>query len=132
MPGATDSLTVFVDYPEGKVSLPGTGGSIPMGTLFSFPSGTSHSENDLGNQGYALRELVSKAGSITPRPGTLFTLAECETRRGRIATALRRYEQYVSLYPTLAPELKARVLRSAEAQAIVTIDWFRADVESAD
>jgi acyl-CoA synthetase (AMP-forming)/AMP-acid ligase II len=37
----------------------------------------------------------------------------------------------VPLYPTLAPELKARVLRSAEARAVVTIDWFRADVEAA-
>ena len=37
----------------------------------------------------------------------------------------------VPLYPTLAPELKARVLRSAEARAIVTIDWFRGDVEAA-
>jgi acyl-CoA synthetase (AMP-forming)/AMP-acid ligase II len=37
----------------------------------------------------------------------------------------------VPLYPTLSPELKARVLRSAEARAVVTIDWFRADVETA-
>jgi acyl-CoA synthetase (AMP-forming)/AMP-acid ligase II len=37
----------------------------------------------------------------------------------------------VPLYPTLAPELKARILRDAEAQGIVTIDWFRADVEAA-
>jgi acyl-CoA synthetase (AMP-forming)/AMP-acid ligase II len=37
----------------------------------------------------------------------------------------------VPLYPTLDPELKARVLRSCEAQVVVTIDWFRADVEAA-
>ena len=37
----------------------------------------------------------------------------------------------VPLYPTLDPELKARVLRSCEARAVVTIDWFRADVEAA-
>jgi len=37
----------------------------------------------------------------------------------------------VPLYPTLAPELKARILKDAEAQGIVTIDWFRADVEAA-
>src|SRR5262245_24986725 len=37
----------------------------------------------------------------------------------------------VPLYPTLEPELKARVLRSCEAQAVVTIDWFRSDVEAA-
>src|SRR5262245_31471425 len=37
----------------------------------------------------------------------------------------------VPLYPTLDPELKARVLRSCEAQAVITIDWFRTDVEAA-
>src|SRR5262245_4906485 len=37
----------------------------------------------------------------------------------------------VPLYPTLDAELKARVLRNCEARAIVTIDWFRADVETA-
>jgi len=37
----------------------------------------------------------------------------------------------VPLYPTLDAELKARVFRSCEARAVVTIDWFRADVEAA-
>jgi acyl-CoA synthetase (AMP-forming)/AMP-acid ligase II len=37
----------------------------------------------------------------------------------------------VPLYPTLAPELKARIFRDAEAQAVVTVDWFRDDVEAA-
>ena len=37
----------------------------------------------------------------------------------------------VPLYPTLDPELKARVLRSSEARAIVTIDWFRTDIQAA-
>jgi acyl-CoA synthetase (AMP-forming)/AMP-acid ligase II len=37
----------------------------------------------------------------------------------------------VPLYPTLAPDLKARVFRNAEARAVVTVDWFRDDVEAA-
>jgi acyl-CoA synthetase (AMP-forming)/AMP-acid ligase II len=37
----------------------------------------------------------------------------------------------VPLYPTLEPELKARIFRSAEARAVVTVDWFRDDVEAA-
>src|SRR5262247_2234068 len=36
----------------------------------------------------------------------------------------------VPLYPTLSPELKARIFRNCEARAVVTIDWFRADVEA--
>jgi acyl-CoA synthetase (AMP-forming)/AMP-acid ligase II len=37
----------------------------------------------------------------------------------------------VPLYPTLDPELKTRVFQSCEARAVVTIDWFRADVDAA-
>jgi acyl-CoA synthetase (AMP-forming)/AMP-acid ligase II len=37
----------------------------------------------------------------------------------------------VPLYPTLTPELKARIFRNCEARAVVTIDWFRADIEAA-
>ena len=37
----------------------------------------------------------------------------------------------VPLYPTLGPELTARIFRDAEARAVVTIDWFRANVEGA-
>jgi len=37
----------------------------------------------------------------------------------------------VPLYPTLTPELKARIFRSSEARAVVTVDWFRDDVEAA-
>jgi acyl-CoA synthetase (AMP-forming)/AMP-acid ligase II len=37
----------------------------------------------------------------------------------------------VPCYPTLAPELKARVFRSSGARAVVTVDWFRDHVEAA-
>jgi cysteine-rich repeat protein len=74
------SLTVLVDYPEGLVNLPGTGGGIPAGILFGFPSGTSPQASDIGNQGYALREVIVKATAITPRPGQLFKInfEDCE------------------------------------------------------
>jgi cysteine-rich repeat protein len=70
-PVSVGSLTVLVDYPEGKVSIPGSGGSVPAGILFGFPSGTSPQANDLE---YALREVVVKATAITPRPGQLFKI----------------------------------------------------------
>ena len=71
-PSAVIGITVLLDYPENRVDLPGNGGSIPPGVLTSFPTGTSSQANDLGNQGHALRVVVSKATAITPRPGTLF------------------------------------------------------------
>ena len=73
-PVSVGSLTVLLDYPEGRVNLPGSGGGIPPGILFGFPSGTSPQANDIGNQGYALREVVVKATAITPRPGQLFKI----------------------------------------------------------
>src|SRR5262249_6073057 len=71
-PSAVGSLTVFLDSPESKVELPGSGPFIPdmaQSALTSFPSGTSHQGNDLGNLGWALRVVVTKATAITPRPG---------------------------------------------------------------
>jgi hypothetical protein len=43
-----------------------------------------------------------------PRPGTLFTLAECEAKRGKLAAALRRYDEYLALYATLPPDKKQK------------------------
>jgi hypothetical protein len=51
---------------------------------------------------------IEESYTLDPRPGTLFTLAECETKRGRLATAVQRYEEYLSLYATLPPEKKQR------------------------
>ena len=40
---------------------------------------------------------------LDPRPGTLFTLAECEAHRGRVATAVARYTEYLALYRQFVP-----------------------------
>jgi hypothetical protein len=45
---------------------------------------------------------------LDPRPGVLFTLAECEAKRGRIATAVSRYNDYLALFEYLSPELQAK------------------------
>jgi hypothetical protein len=51
-------------------------------------------------------------------PGTLFTLAECEAKRGHLAAALSRYEEYLKLYETLPPEKQtAQGSRRKDAQA---------------
>src|SRR5438046_959901 len=43
---------------------------------------------------------------LDPRAGTLFALAECEAQRGRTATALRLYTEYLSLYRAFTPRKK--------------------------
>src|SRR4029450_10028866 len=40
-PVSVGSLTVLLDYPEGKVSLPGSGGSVPAGGLLRVPHGAA-------------------------------------------------------------------------------------------
>ena len=51
---------------------------------------------------------IEESYKLDPRPGTLFTLAECEAQRGRIATAVKRYQDYLAFYTALAPEKKKK------------------------
>ena len=74
----------------------------------------------------ALRER-----GIGPGDKVAIILPTCEEFFFTFFGALALGAVPVPLYPTLEPELKARVFQSSEARAVVTIDWFRADVESA-
>jgi hypothetical protein len=47
---------------------------------------------------------IAESYRLDPRPGTLFTLAECEAKRGRVATAVSLYDDYLSQYARLPPE----------------------------
>jgi hypothetical protein len=44
---------------------------------------------------------------LDPRPGVLFTLAECEAKWGRLASALAHYEDYLRLYASMSAGLQA-------------------------
>jgi hypothetical protein len=47
---------------------------------------------------------IAESLRLDPRPGTLFTLAECEAKLGRIATAETHYRDYLALYAKMTPE----------------------------
>jgi cysteine-rich repeat protein len=66
-------LTVLVDYPEGRVQIPGSGSV--QSSISMLPSGAFGSSNDLN---HALREVVG-AGNAIP-PGRLFrvTFQSCQ------------------------------------------------------
>jgi cysteine-rich repeat protein len=49
------ALTILLDYPEGKVSIPGSGGSIPNGILTDYQDGSTPTPNDLD---HALRNVI--------------------------------------------------------------------------
>lgn len=51
---------------------------------------------------------LEESQRLDPRPGTLFTLADCEAKRGRIATAMTRYEDYLSLFGRMTPDQQSK------------------------
>jgi hypothetical protein len=64
---------------------------------------------------------IEESQRIDPRPGTLFTLAECLAQWGKAASAVARYQEYVDLVPLLAPQQQARHRdRLATARAQIT------------
>jgi hypothetical protein len=70
----------------------------------SFDRGVEHMEGGRFEQACP---LIEESYRLDPRPGTLFTLAECEAQRGRIATAVARYGEYLRMYDALPPERRA-------------------------
>ena len=62
---------MLVDYPEGKVSIPGSGGALSVKqSISSLPSGAVGQPNDLD---YALVESVAELSGTLPA-GKLFTV----------------------------------------------------------
>ncbi len=53
---------------------------------------------------------IGESFRLDPRPGTLFTLAECEAKRGRFATAVARYDDYLAMFARLPPDQQEKQL----------------------
>jgi hypothetical protein len=47
---------------------------------------------------------IAESYRLDPKPGALFTLAECEARWGRSASALTHYEAYLDLFAHMSAE----------------------------
>ncbi|MBK8256341.1 MAG: hypothetical protein IPK82_27190 [Polyangiaceae bacterium] len=58
---------------------------------------------------------IEASHRLAPMPGTLFTLAECEALRGRTATAMRYYSEYLALYRTFSIKKKLEQKDRADA-----------------
>lgn len=70
------AITVFLNYPESKVVIPGSGGQIPPGILTDFPGFSFTESNDLD---YALRQVVV---DTAPFPAGLLFRIHFETCAG--------------------------------------------------
>ena len=67
---AVAGITVLVDYPDGHVAIPGSGGATSVKqSILNLPQGSFSAPNDLD---YALRESVASSSALTP--GRLFTI----------------------------------------------------------
>ncbi|MGK4000876.1 hypothetical protein [Sorangium sp. So ce1024] len=64
---------------------------------------------------------LAESHRLDPRPGRLFTLAECEAQWGRIATAVARYNDFLALYS-----------RMSEAERLQQRERYRVALEQRD
>jgi hypothetical protein len=51
---------------------------------------------------------LAESHRLDPRPGTLFALAECEVRAGKVASAFGHYQDYLGLISRLSAEQQER------------------------
>ncbi|XXX73824.1 hypothetical protein WMF30_39880 [Sorangium sp. So ce134] len=58
---------------------------------------------------------LAESHRLDPRPGRLFTLAECEAQWGRIATAVARYNDFLALYSRMS---EAEKLQQSERHKV--------------
>ena len=69
-------VTVLVDYPEGQVSIPGSGNALSVKqSILNVPSGAFSSPNDLD---FALREGVASTTALTPGPIFTIKFQDCQ------------------------------------------------------
>ena len=80
--GLVAGLTVLLDYPEGKVDLPGNNTTFPSGTLSGAPSGSSVSVNDLNfnGKGHAVRVTIAGQNGTALPVGQIvrFKFQDCQ------------------------------------------------------
>lgn len=65
------------------------------------------SEMDQGHFGVAC-PAIAESYRLDSRPGTLFTLAECESQAGGVASASTHYNDYLQLFARMPDEQKSR------------------------
>lgn len=67
---------------------------------------------------------LAESYRLDPRPGVLFTLAECENKWGKIASALTHYEAYVDVFARMRDDEKAHQ-RGRDKVALAQRDGLR-------
>jgi hypothetical protein len=72
---------------------------------------------------------LAESYRLFPRPGTLFTLADCEAGWGHPATAIRHYDSYLAMLSNMAPlEQQAQREKGREKRAMEQREALAAQV----
>jgi hypothetical protein len=92
------------------------------------PGARADSPDATGSFDYGLSEMLAgryatgcpaleSSFRLDPRPGTLFTLADCDRKWGKTASALARFVEYLALYERMPPDSQARQRERASVAA---------------
>lgn len=73
--GLVAGLTMIVDYPERKLSLPGTGTNVPKDAISGTPTGAVVGLNDFGNE---VKIVLAAPGEIAPGKVVELAFEVCE------------------------------------------------------
>ena len=74
--------------------------------------------------------MIEQSKELDPRPGTIFTLAECYAKGGKPASAVEQYDRYLELFGMMAPEdqqrQKARsgISRRERTRLLEEVPWL--------
>ncbi|MCU0694198.1 MAG: hypothetical protein MUF54_22625 [Polyangiaceae bacterium] len=78
--------------------------------------------------GYATAcPALAESYRLDPRPGTMFTLAECEAKWGRVASAVAHYSDYVGMVSSMPPQSRERHL-DRERTAVAQLETLKPQV----
>jgi hypothetical protein len=70
---------------------------------------------------------IAESLRLDPRPGTLFTLAECYAKGGKLASAVVRYDEYLTAFSRMTPEQQSKQL-GREKTALEQRDLLKPEV----
>jgi hypothetical protein len=70
---------------------------------------------------------LAESYRLDPKPGVLFTLAECENQWGKLASALTHYEAYLDIFQRMTPDQKAKH-RGRDKIAVTQRETLRREV----
>jgi hypothetical protein len=74
--------------------------------------------------------FIKRSLDVDPRPGTIFTLAECYARAGKIASAVEYYDEYLNVYSRMPPDEQERqrarsdVSHKERSKLVKSVPWI--------